>query len=116
MTVFEAAHTLGGRARRVEAYEVAVDNGEHMLLGAYATLLALLRTVHGPEADRDLLDRRRLCLDEPGVFRLAARGCPPRGTSRWPSCARGASPGPSGAQRSRSSVNCGATGFAVRRR
>jgi len=76
VTVFEAAHTLGGRARRIEAYEVAVDNGEHMLLGAYATLLALLRTVHGPEADRDLLDRRRLCLDEPGVFRLAAPGLP----------------------------------------
>ncbi len=76
VTVFEAAHTLGGRARRIEAYEVAVDNGEHMLLGAYTTLLALLRTVHGPEAERHLLDRRRLCLDEPGVFRLAAPGLP----------------------------------------
>jgi squalene-associated FAD-dependent desaturase len=76
VTVFEAAHTLGGRARRIEAYEVAVDNGQHMLLGAYVTLLALLRTVHGPGAERDLFDRRRLCLDEPGVFRLAAAPLP----------------------------------------
>ena len=76
VTVFEAAHTLGGRARRIEAYEVEVDNGQHLLLGAYAQLLALLRTVHGPGAERDLFDRRRLCLDEPGVFRLAAPALP----------------------------------------
>ena len=72
VTVFEAAQTLGGRARRIEAYEVDVDNGQHILLGAYTHLLALLRTVHGPGAERDLFDRRRLCLEEPGVFRLAA--------------------------------------------
>jgi len=76
VTLFEAAHTLGGRARRIEAYEVAVDNGQHMLLGAYAQLLALLRTVHGPGAERDLFDRRRLCLEEPDVFRLSAPALP----------------------------------------
>jgi predicted NAD/FAD-binding protein len=76
VTVFEAAQTLGGRARRIEAYEVVVDNGEHMLLGAYAELLALLRIVHGPGAERDLFERRRLCLAEPGVFRLAAPPLP----------------------------------------
>lgn len=76
VTVFEAAHTLGGRARRIEAYEVAVDNGQHMLLGAYNELLRLLRTVHGPGAEVDLFDRRPLCLDEPGVFRLAAPRLP----------------------------------------
>ena len=76
VTVFEAAQTLGGRARRIEAYEVVVDNGEHMLLGAYRELLALLRTVHGPGAERDLLERRRLCLAEPGVFRLSAPRLP----------------------------------------
>lgn len=76
VTVFEAAQTLGGRARRIESYEVVVDNGQHMLLGAYTKLLALLRTVHGPGAERDLFDRRRLCLNEPGVFRLAAPALP----------------------------------------
>ncbi len=76
VTVFEAAHTLGGRARRIEAYEVEVDNGEHIMLGAYAQLLSLLRTVHGPGAERDLFERRRLCLEEPGVFRLATPALP----------------------------------------
>jgi squalene-associated FAD-dependent desaturase len=76
VTVFEAAQTLGGRARRIEAYEVVVDNGEHILLGAYHELLSLLRIVHGTGAERDLFDRRRLCLSEPGVFRLTAPSLP----------------------------------------
>lgn len=76
VTVFEAAQTLGGRARRIEAYEVVVDNGEHIMLGAYHELLSLLRIVHGAGAERDLFDRRRLCLDEPGVFRLTAPRLP----------------------------------------
>ncbi|MGH8714719.1 MAG: hydroxysqualene dehydroxylase HpnE [Casimicrobiaceae bacterium] len=76
VTVFEAAKTLGGRARRLEAYDVVVNNGEHILLGAYAQTLALLRTVHGRRAERDLFDRRRLCLQEPGVFRLATPPLP----------------------------------------
>ena len=76
VTVFEAARTLGGRARRVEAYSVTVDNGQHILLGAYAQTLALIRTVHGAGADHELLDRRRLCLNEPGVFRLSTSGLP----------------------------------------
>jgi hydroxysqualene dehydroxylase len=70
VTVFESARTLGGRARRVEAYTVTVDNGQHILLGAYAQTLSLIRTVHGAGAERELFDRRRLCLNEPGVFRL----------------------------------------------
>src|SRR6202158_5353023 len=74
--VFEAARTLGGRARRVEAHSATVDNGQHILLGAYAQTLALIRTVHGAGAEQELLDRRRLCLDEPGVFRLSTPGLP----------------------------------------
>lgn len=76
VTVFEAAHTLGGRARRLEALAVTVNNGEHILLGACAQTLSLLRTVHGASAERDLFERRRLCLDEPGVFRLATPALP----------------------------------------
>jgi hydroxysqualene dehydroxylase len=76
VTVFEAAGTLGGRARRVEAYSVTVDNGQHILLGAYAQTLALIRTVHGAGAEQELLDRRRLCLAEPGVFRLSTPALP----------------------------------------
>ena len=43
VTVFEAARTLGGRARRVEANGITIDNGQHILLGAYSQTLALLR-------------------------------------------------------------------------
>jgi squalene-associated FAD-dependent desaturase len=45
VTLFEAARTLGGRARRVELEGVALDNGQHLLLGAYQRCLALMRTV-----------------------------------------------------------------------
>ena len=76
VTVFESARTLGGRARRVEAYTATVDNGQHILLGAYAQTLALIRTVHGAGAEHELLDRRRLCLNQPGVFRLSTPALP----------------------------------------
>ena len=76
VTVFESARTLGGRARRVEAYRITVDNGQHILLGAYAQTLALIRTVHGAGAEPELLDRRRLRLEEPGVFRLSTPALP----------------------------------------
>jgi hydroxysqualene dehydroxylase len=70
VTVFESARVLGGRARRVDLGERGLDNGQHILLGAYAQTLSLLRTVHGERAERELFDRRRLHLEEPGVFRL----------------------------------------------
>jgi squalene-associated FAD-dependent desaturase len=70
VTVFETARTLGGRARRVDSHEAPVDNGAHILLGAYGQLLELLRMVHGEGAERELLERRRLVLEQPGVFRL----------------------------------------------
>lgn len=70
VTVFEAAKVLGGRARRVEVDAHTVDNGQHILLGAYAQTLCLLHTVHGERAERELVDRRRLHLEQPGVFRL----------------------------------------------
>src|SRR5271169_4992927 len=70
VTVFEAAKVLGGRARRVDVDQRPIDNGQHILLGAYAQTLALLRTVHGERAERALFDRRRLHLEQPGAFRL----------------------------------------------
>ena len=76
VTVFEAARVLGGRARRVDAYGTSVDNGAHILLGAYGQTLDLLRTVHGAGAESELLDRRRLVLEQPGVFRLRTPGLP----------------------------------------
>jgi squalene-associated FAD-dependent desaturase len=45
VTLFEAARTLGGRARAVEANGVMLDNGQHILLGAYSETLRLLELV-----------------------------------------------------------------------
>ena len=54
VTVFEAAKTLGGRARRVEHRDLALDNGLHILVGAYGETLRLMRLV-GADPGRLLL-------------------------------------------------------------
>ena len=45
VTLFEAARTLGGRARAVEVDGRRLDNGQHILLGAYKQTLGLMRRV-----------------------------------------------------------------------
>ena len=45
VVLHEAARTLGGRARAVQVGERLLDNGQHILLGAYRDTLALLRRV-----------------------------------------------------------------------
>ncbi|WP_296949701.1 hydroxysqualene dehydroxylase HpnE [uncultured Massilia sp.] len=45
VVLYEAARTLGGRARAVQLDGRALDNGQHILLGAYRDTLALLRRV-----------------------------------------------------------------------
>ena len=53
-TVFEASHALGGRARVVsgshgstlpDGKPVSLDNGQHILIGAYSETLKLMQTV-----------------------------------------------------------------------
>ena len=49
-TVFEASHALGGRAKLVngtlpDGRQVVLDNGQHILIGAYAETLKLMQTV-----------------------------------------------------------------------
>ncbi len=46
VTVFEAARQLGGRARRIDYRDVALDNGLHVLIGAYAETLRLIEFVN----------------------------------------------------------------------
>ena len=46
VTVYEAGTELGGRARRVVVNDTALDNGQHILLGAYTETLRLIRAVH----------------------------------------------------------------------
>lgn len=55
VTLFEAARTLGGRARAVDVRGTLLDNGQHILLGAYAETLRLLRLT-GIERDAVLLN------------------------------------------------------------
>lgn len=45
VTLLESTRTLGGRARRVELDGRTLDNGQHILLGAYRATLKLLRKV-----------------------------------------------------------------------
>ena len=54
VTLFEMAAQLGGRARAVDAAGLTLDNGQHILIGAYVDTLALLRTI-GVDADRVFL-------------------------------------------------------------
>ncbi|MBE0615305.1 MAG: FAD-dependent oxidoreductase [Burkholderiales bacterium] len=72
VSVFEAARHLGGRARAVEIEGVTLDNGQHVLIGAYRETLRLMQTVG---ADPGLLlDRLPLTIEYPGKFSL----CVPR--------------------------------------
>ncbi len=48
VTVFEAGRVLGGRARRVETDDMRLDNGLHILLGAYRETLRLIDLVKAP--------------------------------------------------------------------
>ncbi|WP_313066365.1 hydroxysqualene dehydroxylase HpnE [Achromobacter animicus] len=77
VTVFEAGHTPGGRARRVfhGDFEAPLDNGQHLLCGAYKETLALMRRVgRNPDA---LLMRRPLRLASlDGRFNLSAPRLP----------------------------------------
>ena len=54
VTLFESARVAGGRARRVTLGERTLDNGQHILLGAYSATLELMRQV-GVNADQALL-------------------------------------------------------------
>ncbi len=64
VTLIEAARMPGGRARRGQHHGYALDNGQHILLGAYSNTLRMMRLV-GMETSRALL-RLPLQLRYPG--------------------------------------------------
>lgn len=72
VTVFEASRTLGGRARTVELEGRTLDNGQHILLGAYEHALQLIERVHSDPIDASLW-RLPLALRQPPEFSLV---CP----------------------------------------
>lgn len=55
VTVYESARTLGGRARRVEVSGLALDNGLHILIGAYRESLRLIAKVQVERSTPGLL-------------------------------------------------------------
>lgn len=75
VSLFEAARQPGGRARSVPATlpdgrEVVLDNGQHILIGAYTDTLALMRIV-GVDPERALLRRPlALCFPDGSGLRL----------------------------------------------
>jgi squalene-associated FAD-dependent desaturase len=73
VSIHEAASVPGGRARRVEVRGVVLDNGQHLLLGAYHELLGLVAKVGVPA---QALQRAALELRYADGFRLRAPPLP----------------------------------------
>ncbi len=81
VTVFEASRNLGGRARSVsladgphDGESLRIDNGQHILIGAYRETLRLMR-VAGVNVERALL-RMPLDLHYADGFRMRAARLP----------------------------------------
>jgi squalene-associated FAD-dependent desaturase len=75
VTLVETARQLGGRARSVQVGERRLDNGQHILIGAYRETLALMRRV-GARPD-DLLLRLPLACVQPDGSGLRLPPGPP---------------------------------------
>jgi squalene-associated FAD-dependent desaturase len=50
VSVFESGPVPGGRARRVVTQGIELDNGQHILIGAYSALYRMMRTVGVPDS------------------------------------------------------------------
>ncbi|MBV8680586.1 MAG: FAD-dependent oxidoreductase [Aquitalea sp.] len=74
LTLFEAGREPGGRARRIAASGSLLDNGQHILIGAYRECLRLMRKV-GVDEHRAML-RQPLAWQRQGGIQLC---CP-----SWP--------------------------------
>ena len=86
VTVREAARQFGGRARSVslplpDGRELLLDNGQHILIGAYAQTLALMRQVGVDPAQ--VLHRLPLTLRFPGGDGLALPDWPAPLDAGW---------------------------------
>ena len=57
VTVFESAQLAGGRARRVDRAGLAIDNGQHLLLGAYVQTRNVMAAVNGGDGEAGLVRR-----------------------------------------------------------
>ena len=55
VTVFETGKVAGGRARRVVRAGLAIDNGQHLFLGAYVQTRNVMSVVNGGDGELDLV-------------------------------------------------------------
>ena len=62
VALFEQSRSLGGRARRVTLSGLALDNGQHLLIGAYRRTLEVVDRVHGAGRTAALFNRLPLTL------------------------------------------------------
>ena len=69
VTLLERGRTLGGRARRVAHDGIVVDNGQHLLAGAYRQTFALIARVHSADRVAGLFQRLPLTLRPFGARR-----------------------------------------------
>jgi squalene-associated FAD-dependent desaturase len=75
VTLYEMAEQLGGRARTVQAGDARLDNGQHILIGAYAETLRLMRRV-GVDPERVLLRLPLQLIDAQGRGLVLGSGTP----------------------------------------
>ena len=71
VTMFESAAQLGGRARRVAINDLALDNGQHILIGAYHETQRILNLV-GIKTDDACYTPPLTLQVEPGFYLQAA--------------------------------------------
>lgn len=72
VTLFEAARQLGGRARQVDWDGLKIDNGQHLMIGAYRETQRLLARL----GTSKYLERHRLDLRVPGFHLRLPAGLP----------------------------------------
>src|SRR5258708_26541104 len=89
VTVFEAGRVPGGRARRVESDGKRLDNGLHILLGAYRETLRLIELVKDPGESLGLLRLPLELILHPAFHLRAARLPAPLHLLSALLCARG---------------------------
>jgi squalene-associated FAD-dependent desaturase len=75
VTLYDMAPQLGGRARSFQGDGMVLDNGQHILIGAYTETLRLM-TLVGADPRR-VLWRMPLCLEFAGGGKLALPAGPP---------------------------------------
>lgn len=71
ITLLEAGKQLGGRARMVKTGKLTVDNGQHLMIGAYHEMLEIMRRV-GMDPHKAFM-RRNLFLDVQNLDKSSMR-------------------------------------------